>query len=76
MNAEHMLNLSGRLDAPQNPKDELSAVLQDVVKVLPRAVVMLQEAGKISAFISAANCAVALVDIVRVGMQDVCWLYC
>jgi hypothetical protein len=55
VNAEHMLNLSGRLDAPQNPRDELSAVLQDVVKVLPRAVVMLQEAGKSAAYVSAAT---------------------
>ena len=46
VNAEHMLNLSSRLDAAQNPKDELAAMLQDVVRVLPRAIKMLQEAGR------------------------------
>ena len=45
VSAEHMVNLSGKLDAAQSPKDELVAILQNLVNMLPRAVKMLQDAG-------------------------------
>ena len=46
VNAQHVLNLSSQLEAAQSPKDALVAVLQDVVNVLPRAVKMMQDAGR------------------------------
>lgn len=73
MNAEHMLNLSSRLDAAQNPKDELAAILQDVVRMLPRAVNMLQEAGRSGAGGVYVRVPFAIVsEVGRVGIKDVC----